>query len=158
MGVELSSSFVVKLRQRCGSYLFSPFFVNFGQFWGTFLCPLIHSHINVLWASIRESVWWNLSVSNPVYVVSIIYAVTLFNKRYALIDVLTTPTSYGTLGRPGKETSDHELVSRASPSYAKERERVRSKGSHFRVPTLNIERGQSDCRMEIMWHVEGSGM
>ena len=41
--VELSFNFVVKLKQRCGSY----------PFWRIFLCPLTHSHINVLWASIR---------------------------------------------------------------------------------------------------------
>ena len=35
--VELSSSFVVKLKQCCGSYPFSPFFVIFGEFWGIFV-------------------------------------------------------------------------------------------------------------------------
>ena len=35
--VELSSSFVVKPKQSCGSYPFSPFFVIFGEFWGIFV-------------------------------------------------------------------------------------------------------------------------
>ena len=37
--VELSSSFVMKLKQLCGSYPFSPFFVIFGEF-EVFFCAL----------------------------------------------------------------------------------------------------------------------
>ena len=49
------------------------------------------------------------------------------------------------------------LVSHAScsPSYdptKKSRKWVWSNGSHFPVPTLNLECGQSDCRTAVTWH------
>ena len=67
--VELSSIFVVSWNNAVAA-------IHFRHFWRIlryFLFPRNHSHINVLWASIRRIVSRNLSVSNPVYVVSIIY-------------------------------------------------------------------------------------
>ena len=67
--VELSSIFIVKLKQRCSSYPFH----HFWQILKYFSCPLTHCCINVLWESIQGSVSRNLSIFNPVYLVSIIY-------------------------------------------------------------------------------------
>ena len=79
--VELSSSFVVKLKQRCSSYQFSPFH-DFWRILRHFLLPLTHSHINILWVSIRGIILQNLSASNPVYVVYIIYGIIIPDGRF----------------------------------------------------------------------------
>ena len=80
--VELSAIFILKLKQHCSSYPCLPFLTIFE----VFLCPLTHSYINVLWASIRGSVSQNLSISNPTYVSrSIIYGTTIESHRHPLL-------------------------------------------------------------------------
>ena len=61
-------------------------FHHFRDFWrilSHILFPLAHPHINILWASIWGIVLWNLSISNPVYVVSIIYDLILHRSAHA---------------------------------------------------------------------------
>ena len=75
--VELSPSLLWSWNNAVAATYFSPFLPFLANF-EAFFVPLTHSYIDVLWASIRGSVSRNLSVSNPVYVVSNLW----YNNKY----------------------------------------------------------------------------